>query len=154
LGEHGSWSKHTNFEIDTRVPLIVSVPAMRSAGKHSSALVESVDIYPTLCELCGLKFPDQAGEGISFASVLADPYRKWKNAAFSQYPRYLTQTIMGYSMRSERYRYTEWKDVKNGNVLARELYDHQIDPSENVNAASLPVYAAAIKELEQLMKQR
>jgi iduronate 2-sulfatase len=151
LGEHGSWSKHTNFEIDTRVPLIVSVPKMKAAGKHTKALVESVDVYPTLCELCGLRLPRQPLEGIGFAPILEEPGLPWKKAAFSQYPR--GGAIMGWTMRTGRFRYIEWKKQKTGEVLARELYDHDIDPRENVNVGSDPSYAAAIKELEQMMNR-
>ena len=157
LGEHGSWSKLSNFEIDTRVPLIVSVPGMKAAGKHTTALVESVDIYPTLCELCGMDLPEQPMEGISFAPLLDNPGHKWKKAVFSQCLRGPLdkpgQGVMGYTMRTERYRYIEWKRVKDGKVLERELYDHHIDPQENVNVSNDPSYANAIKELEQMMKR-
>jgi choline-sulfatase len=128
LGDHGLWNKHTNFEEATRSPLIVSAPGMK-AGR-TNALVEFVDVYPALCELAGLPLP--AGlEGRSFAPLLADPARPWKQAAFSQYPR---GKVMGYSMRTDRYRYTEWRE-KDGKVAARELYDHQADPQENANVA-------------------
>jgi arylsulfatase A-like enzyme len=151
LGEHGSWGKHTNFEIDTRVPLIVSAPGMKAEGKHTTALVESVDVYPTLCELCGLDLPGQPMEGISFAPILEEPTLKWKNAAFSLYPS--GSNIMGCAIRTDRFRYIEWKNPKKGKVLARELYDHQTDPGENANVIADPKYAAAVKELEQVMKQ-
>ncbi len=151
LGEHGSWSKHTNFEIDTRVPLIVSVPGMKAAGKHTKAFVESVDVYPALCELCGLDLPKQPLEGIGFAPLLEQPGLPWKKAAFSQYPR--GAGIMGWTMRTHRYRYNEWKNQKKGKILARELYDHESDPQENVNVVENPSYAGAIKELEQMMKR-
>jgi iduronate 2-sulfatase len=151
LGEHGSWSKHTNFEIDTRVPLIVSVPGMKVAGKYTKALVESVDVYPTLCELCGLDLPKQPLEGISFAPILAEPGLKWKKAAFSLNPR--GAGIIGIAMRTGRFRYIEWKNQKAGKVLARELYDHDIDPLENVNVSADPSYGGAIKEIEQMMKR-
>jgi len=154
LGEHGSWSKSTNFEIDTRVPLIVSAPGLGSAGKHTTALVESIDIYPTLCELCGLKSPAPVCQGTSFAPLLSHPDRTFKKAAYSQYPRYLTPRIMGYSVRTERYRYTEWRNVASGQVLARELYDHLVDPGENINIAGFPAYVAAIIELEQILKHQ
>lgn len=154
LGEHGSWSKSTNFEIDTRVPLIVSVPGLRSAGKHTDALVESIDIYPTLCELCGLKPPAPVCQGTSFAPLLAQPERTWKKAAFSQYRRGFSRGILGYSVRTERYRYTEWKNLASGRVLARELYDHRLDPGENINVAGFPVYAAALMELGQILHHR
>ena len=144
-GEHGSWSKHTNFEIDTRAPLIVADPRRRGSagGAASEALTEFVDIYPTLCELCGLEVPDHC-EGTSMAPLLERPDRPWKPAAFSQYPR---PEIMGYTMRTHRYRYTEWLSEKDGRVLGRELYDHQADPLENVNAAEQAANAELLNEL-------
>ena len=85
LGEHGIWGKATNYEIATRVPLLVSAPAMKARGKSSEALVESLDMYPTLCELAGLSVPHHV-EGKSFAPLLDDPDREWKKAVFSQFP--------------------------------------------------------------------
>ncbi len=134
LGEHGMWCKHTNFELDTRVPLIISAPGMRARGKKTAALTEFVDIYPTLCELCGLEQPKHL-EGTSMAPLLSNPDQPWKQAAFSQYPRGQT---MGYSMRTDRYRYTEWRDIGTSAVKARELYDHDNDPEENTNVAADP----------------
>ena len=131
LGEHNSWCKHTNFEIDARAPLIVRAPGAAEEGTHATGLVEFVDMYPTLCELCGLEIPGHL-EGTSFAKLLADPERDWKTAAFSQYPR---PNLMGYTMRTDRYRYTEWKSTEDGSLEARELYDHRQDPQENVNIA-------------------
>jgi iduronate 2-sulfatase len=156
LGEHGSWCKHSVFEDDTRVPLIISVPGMKAAGKHANALVEAVDIYPTLCELCGLELPAQSMEGTSFVPLLAEPGREWKKAVFNQYPRgYMTNSdkvVMGFAMRSERYRYVEWRKWTAGVLLDRELYDHETDPGENVNVIADPHYAGEIGELERAMK--
>lgn len=134
LGDHGMWCKHTNFERDTHVPMIISAPGMKARGKRTGALTEFVDIYPTLCELSGLDLPKHL-EGTSMAPLLSNPGQSWKKAAFSQYPRGKT---MGYSMRSDRYRYTEWRDLKSGSVKARELYDHHKDPEENTNVAEDP----------------
>jgi arylsulfatase A-like enzyme len=131
LGEHNSWCKHTNFEIDTRAPLIVRAPGVAAEGAHASGLVEFVDMYPTLCELCGIEVPNHV-EGSSFLPLLANPAQEWKPAVFSQYPR---GEVMGYTMRTNRYRYTEWKANKDGSVAAREVYDHESDPQENVNIA-------------------
>jgi len=85
LGEHGIWGKATNYEIATRVPLIVSAPGMKARGKSSKALVELLDMYPTLCELAGLPVPRHV-EGRSFAPLMDDPDRKWKKSVFSQFP--------------------------------------------------------------------
>ncbi|HLP60497.1 MAG TPA: sulfatase/phosphatase domain-containing protein, partial [Candidatus Deferrimicrobium sp.] len=157
LGTHGSWCKHSNFEEDTRVPLLVSVPGMKTAGKHTKAFVESVDIYPTLCELCGLNLPTQPREGTSFVPLLENPNRKWKTAAFSQYPRgnmnEIEKLIMGYTVRTNQYRYVEWRKFKTGLLMERELYDHKTDPGENINVIAEPRYAGVIKELEQIMKR-
>ena len=85
LGEQGLWGKTTNFELDTRVPLIVRAPGMKAAGRPTSSLVELVDLYPTLAELAGLPLGEQL-EGKSFVPLLNDPARVTKTAAFSQYP--------------------------------------------------------------------
>ncbi|MBI3884609.1 MAG: sulfatase [Opitutae bacterium] len=136
LGEHGLWCKHTNFEVAARAPLILSVPGRTDAGAETSALVEFVDLYPTLAELAGLPLP--AGlEGTSLVPLLAKPDRPWKQAAFSQYPRE-DGRVMGYSLRTDRHRYTEWIEVSSGKALERELYDHAVDPAENANLARRP----------------
>ncbi len=139
LGEHGAWCKHSNVENDTHAPLIISAPGMKTSGKHSSSLVEFVDIYPTLAELAGLSLPAHL-EGVSLVPVLRDPKRSVKTAAFSQYPRpNKGERLMGYSMRTDRYRFTRWmlrSDLTK--VVAVELYDHRSDPQENTNIASDP----------------
>jgi arylsulfatase A-like enzyme len=156
LGEHGSWSKHTNFEIDVNAPLIISIPGMRNIGQETKALVEFVDIYPTLCDLTGLPKPTHL-EGTSFTPLLEDPNRPWKMAAFSlwvhQKYRYNKETqIIGYTMRTDHYRYTEWIHTKSSEVKARELYDHQRDPGENFNVIKDPIYSEDLKKLEAMMK--
>ena len=135
LGEHGMWGKTTNFEPDTRSTLILRAPGIKAAGRKTSALTEFVDIYPTLCQLCGLELPAHL-EGTSMAPLLDSPNRPWKKAAFSQYPYPnppLFSKTMGYSMRTDRYRYTEWKNIETGETSDRELYDHEMDPDENRN---------------------
>ncbi|MEY4387779.1 MAG: hypothetical protein RLY20_3062 [Verrucomicrobiota bacterium] len=149
LGEHDAWAKHSNVENDTHAPLILSVPGMKSAGKHSAALVEFVDIYPTLADLAGLSLPSHL-EGISFKPLLDDPNLPWKSAAFSQYPRTPKGKgkLMGYSMRTDRYRFTVWaSESTHDKVDAIELYDHQTDPQENENLANHPDQAALVKKL-------
>ena len=146
LGEHGLWNKHTNFEVATRSPLIVSAPNQKQRGTKCDALVEFVDIYPTLCALCDVPLPGHL-EGTSFAPLLDQPNRQWKKAAFSQYPR---NKHMGYSMRTERWRYTEWRQAND--VAARELYDHQSDPDENVNLANQSEHKATIAALAGQLK--
>jgi arylsulfatase A-like enzyme len=152
LGDHGLWNKHTNFEQATRVPLIISVPGQKTAGRKSAALTEFVDIYPSLCELCGLSLADGL-EGTSFAPLLSNPDRPWKKAAFSQYPRVVPKLGpgMGHSLRTERYRYTEWT-VPGKDFLATELYDYEKDPQENVNLAGMPEHAELVRRFAKMMK--
>lgn len=147
LGEHGMWDKHSNFETSVRCPLIISVPGQKTKGVKTNALVEFVDIYPTLCDLCGIPLIEGL-EGISFKPLLEDPERPWKKAAFSQYARVIPGygEGMGYSMRTDRYRFTEWV-VRGNNFCEYELYDHLVDPNENVNIANRPENAKLVKQL-------
>jgi len=151
LGEHGAWCKHSNAENDTNAPLIVAAPGSGRAGRRTDQLVEFVDIYPSLCELAGLPVPAQC-EGDSFVRLLDQPRTRWKDAAFSQYPRSVGQrNLMGYSMRTERYRYTRWVGTRNpAAVVAVELYDHRADPEENRNIAGSP----HVRELEAELGRR
>jgi iduronate 2-sulfatase len=148
LGEHDAWTKHSNVENDTWAPLLISVPGMTNAGKHTDALVEFVDIYPTLTELAGLPLPKHL-EGTSFKPLLNDPHRPWKIAAFSQYPRGAgRKNLMGYTMRTDRYRFTRWVGRSDhAKVDAVELYDHQMDPQENTNVANNPANKALVEKL-------
>jgi iduronate 2-sulfatase len=148
LGEHDAWAKHSNVENDIRVPLLISAPGMTNAGKHTDALVEFVDVYPTLAELAGLPLPKHL-EGTSFKPLLQEPQRSWKTAAFSQYPRKIgKQNLMGYSLRTDRYRFTRWVHrADQTKVEAVELYDHQADPQENTNVANDPKNQALVEKL-------
>lgn len=148
LGEHDAWCKHSNCEHDTRSPLLLAAPGLKSAGARTDALVELVDLYPTLCELAGLPRPAHL-EGLSFKPLLDDPHRSWKQAAFSQYPRRVgDRALMGYSLRTDRYRFTAWVDRDDHAVIhALELYDHQTDPQENTNLSTLPENAALVERL-------
>jgi arylsulfatase A-like enzyme len=153
LGDHGLWNKHTNFEQATRVPLIISTPGQKTAGRKSGALTEFVDIYPTLCELCGVPLPTGL-EGVSFAPLLANPDRPWKKAAFSQFPRMIpgVGNGMGHSLRTDRFRYTEWT-VKGKDFRAAELYDYETDPQETVNLAADPKHKATVDKLSALLHE-
>ncbi len=144
MGEHGIWGKHTNFEDAVLTPMIVRSPGQERPGQTCNALVELVDIYPTLCDLAGLELPEHL-EGTSFLPLLDTPARPWKSAAFSQFPR---QNVMGRSMRTARYRYTLWRQGGNGRVMGRELYDHKTDPKENRNLAADPKNEALVRQLE------
>lgn len=134
LGEHALWGKTTNYELDTRVPLILAAPGVGRGAARTRALVELVDLYPTLVDLSGL--PAAAGlEGTSLAPLLRDPGGAGRAVAISQHPHpsYGEATHMGYTLRDDRYRYVEWRELKSGTVTARELYDHREDPAETVN---------------------
>jgi len=133
------------YEESLRVPLIIAVPGMKTAGKGCPRLVECIDVYPTLAELCGLKAPANL-QGKSLCPLFEDPQRKWKEAAFSQVTR---GKFMGRTVRTERWRYTEWDDGKQG----VELYDHQHDPREETNLAAEPAQAETMKHLKELLKQ-
>ena len=148
LGEHACWCKHTNFEIDTQAPLILSTPGTVGKALRTSALIEFVDMYPTLADLAGLPIPAHC-EGTSFAPLLTDPKQPWKRAAFSQYPR--GGGVMGYTIRTDRFRYTEWLRRSSGEILARELYDHETDPQENINAATDSENATTIDQLHSVL---
>jgi arylsulfatase A-like enzyme len=180
LGEMGIWGKATNYEISTRVPLIVWTPDMpdKNRGKATEALVELIDMYPSLAEMAGLPIPDHV-EGQSFKPLLSNPEQPWKKAAFSLFPspalrewaanplsKGMRETyfgplileveekikaqqkekwnrelyekyLMGYAMRTDRYRFIVWKDYrdKNATPVFLELYDHQNDPLETKNIA-------------------
>jgi len=134
LGDHGGlWAKLTVFEQAARVPLIVVAPGKQS-GVVSSRLVELIDLYPTLAELCGLPAPSGL-QGTSFVPLLSEPNRTWKKAAFTQVERENEKKpgVMGRSVRTERWRYTEW-----GGPDVVELYDHDKDPLELRNLAKDP----------------
>jgi iduronate 2-sulfatase len=147
LGDYGAWCKHTNFERDTRVPLILSVPGRGPEGQRSEALVEFVDIFPTLSQLCGLEIPESC-EGTSMAPLLHDPARRWKEAAMSQYPR---GSAMGYSIRCGQWRYTEWIDRTTGAVKAKELYDHAAGALAERNWAGAPRFASTVERLSRVL---
>jgi arylsulfatase A-like enzyme len=150
LGEHGTWNKRTNWEICTRVPLIIQVPEQpaASAGKASTALVEFIDIYPTLVELCSLPKPQKL-EGRSFTPLLTDPMAAWKPAAYSVYQKNVSAlggTTLGRAMRTDRYRLIEWTGPS-GQKPVYELYDHAKDPDENINIANRSEHAELVQTL-------
>lgn len=120
LGDHGQWCKHTNFELDTRVPFMISAPGFEPA-RRSGSLVEMIDIFPTLVELTGGEIPEGL-DGESLLSVLKDPEASVRDFALSEYRR---GKSVGYSLRNERWRYTEWIHSETKKVTARELYDHK-----------------------------
>ena len=134
LGEHAEWGKHANFEVDLKAPLIISVPGM-DGSRRSRALVEFVDIYPTLVELCGLQAPVHL-EGKSLVPLLNGQRVTHREIAFSRYPR--NDRVVGHSIKNDQFRYTRWIDQLTGEVVGRELFDHRVDPDENSSLANHP----------------
>ena len=149
LGEQGIWAKHSLFELSSHTPLIVSVPGQTTAGDSTNALVELIDIYPSLVELAGLD-PSPRFDGESFVPLMDDPDAPFKDAALSQYRHFMEpyREIMGYSIRTDRHRFSLWRDnVRQGAVFARELYELGLDGSESVNLANEPAYEATVQDL-------
>lgn len=137
LGEQGLVGKLTNFEHAARVPLVIAAPGLPRPGEPTRALAELVDLYPTLVDLAGLR-PPHALDGSTLRPALLDPSASGKAAALTQHPRPASMrdiSSMGYSARTDRHRYTEWRRLPDGEVLARELYDHAADPAESRNLA-------------------
>lgn len=150
LGDHGGWSKHSNVELDIHIPLMIRVPGMKASGKRTKALVETVDIYPTLMDVAGLDQPHEL-EGISLLPLTNEPNQEWKEAVFAQFPRYAKhQALMGETVRTDRYRYTAWVGVRSGKIIAQELYDHKINSTESVNLAENSDYINDLKYHEKL----
>ena len=143
LGEKGKWSKHNSvFEVAARVPMIVCAPGA-STGKPSPRTVQLLDIYPTLCELCGLAELEDL-EGHSLAPLLKDPEASW------DYPAYTVArngNAFGQSVRTERWRYSEW----NGGAAGAVLFDHDSDPHEMKNLAADPQHSQVVKEMKALL---
>lgn len=156
LGDHNSWGKMTNFNIDLHVPLMIRYPNQEQRGVRTNALVELVDMFPSLCELAGVEIPDYM-QGTSFVPLLKDPDRPWKKAAFSQFhrrPRVSADggRYMGYSINTPEYHYIEWytwdhQQGERGDFKQAELYDRQNDPSERVNIAGKAGNETIVKRL-------
>lgn len=164
LGEHNGWCKQTNYEIDTRVPMIFSGKGVKARGQKSAALTEFVDIYPTLCEMAGFTVPSHL-QGKSLLPLLSEPDLEWKKAAFSQFligrfvpPDQRKDERMGYTIRTDQYRYVEWymwnkEEKKRGELLDRELFDHHTDPQENINLAVGDKHDITMEELSKQLKE-
>jgi arylsulfatase A-like enzyme len=145
LGDHGLWHKHTNFELATRAPLLISVPGSKTAGQKCSATVEFVDMYPTLAELCGL--PNPTGlSGRSLKAFINNPSAPSTKVAISQYPKKAPEgQVMGYSIRNDR---STFYRLRNGSqVVGTELYDEQNDPNETVSLANKPEHKELLETL-------
>lgn len=142
LGEYGFWGKHTLMKRATRVPLIVRVPGVK--GGVADALVELVDLYPTLCDLCGIGFPRDQLEGRSFVPALFDPHGSLKKTVYIQWQN-------GNNAVTLRYSYAEWKKREGGK--SRMLFDHRNDPEENENVAYRKKYKRAVRDLSESLSR-
>ena len=166
LGDHDLWHKHTNFEQATRAPLIIAGPGIK-AGKTSS-LTEFVDVFPTICDLAGISIPKNL-DGKSLKPLMLNNKTKGKEYSISQYPRklkklemikkgYTDAKMMGYSLRTDKYRYTIWmnnftsKDTFNeSQVYASEMYDCVKDPLEKINVVNDKNYTSISASLKSKM---
>ena len=142
LGDHGMWCKHTNYEQATRIPLIISTPTMKLRGERSKALVETVDLYPTIAELAGWAAPvvPHSLDGISVAALLDRREASLRDAIFHAYPRNVPGrgALVGRAVRTSRYRLVEWKPPGAAPGIAEiELYDYQRNPGKR--PGTLPV---------------
>jgi iduronate 2-sulfatase len=153
LGDHAMWCKHTNFELDTRIPMIISGPGIKRNQKTSS-FVEALDIYPTLAEYAGLQPPAHV-QGTSLVPVLQNPATSVKDASYSVWPSYQEdrtdeeEVILGYSVRTDEFRYTEWIHLATDSLLDRELYDHRQNNREEINVINDPSVAGFLPQLEE-----
>lgn len=168
-GQHGYWGKHNLWDQSLRAPLIIRLPRkglpqeLTSAGERTEACVgkallgitEHVDIFPTLCDLCGLEIPRQV-EGSSLVQPIANRDRKCKPATFAHRKHMWHDRIQAYeiahTVRTPRYRYTEYRDQK-GVPMYRELFDYKEDPRERINHIGRHRYRKQVGELETLLKE-
>ena len=164
LGDHNIWCKHTNFEQATHAPLIISAPGLK--GTVSKAQTEFIDIFPTLCDLSGVKIPETV-DGKSLKSLMNKTSKSVKEFSISQYPRsgnnaeserqgYASSKVMGYSLKNSSYRFTIWmgNNFKSNQpfnadwIVGTELYDYEKDPNETINVVNEEAYKAVSKELK------
>jgi uncharacterized sulfatase len=149
LGQHGCWQKMHLFEESVQVPLIIATPHQKGPGEKSTRVVELIDIYPTLADLCGLDAP-KGLHGQSLRPLLENPAADFKKGAYTQVVRASgKKSTMGRSVRTERWRYTEWGDNGESGI---ELYDHDADPKEHVNLAKVADHAKTVTELQTLLR--
>jgi arylsulfatase A-like enzyme len=149
LGEKGKWSKAGSlFEMGTRVPLMIAAPGMAGNGRPCRRIVESIDVYSTLAELCGLPLPS-GGEGTSLAPLLHDPGSEWDRPAYSVWSE-TGRTLHGVAVRTEKWRYAEFgPDGANGAML----FDPAADPLEMTNLAYDPAHASVCSDLSALTRK-
>jgi arylsulfatase A-like enzyme len=152
-GEHGYWGKHNMWEPSFHIPLIINVPGYEPKQQMTSRLSEHVDVYPTLCDLCGLEKPEFL-EGSSLVPLMDAPDREWKKATFAhrmpQFHDLKPDYKHGRTVRTERYRYTHYEGV-DGETVYEELFDYERDPTETRNLAACPEQAQLKVELKQTL---
>lgn len=159
-GEHGQFGKWTNFEIGTRVPMIISGPGIKQAGVSSRSVVELVDLFPTLLELCQIPLPEgkRAVSGVSVVPILKDPDAKTKDVALSQTTRPLgaekSFSVLGSSIRTSQYRYTRWINRSDGKVMGEELYDLSKDIFQVENISDKKTGKKVAKNLKKDLMNR
>lgn len=156
LGDHNSWGKMTNYNMDLKVPMIIRYPDQKNRGAQTQEITELVDMFPSLCELAGIEVPDYM-QGTSFVPLLEKPELPWKKAAFSQFhrrPRHAAdgKRYMGYSLNTKEYHYIEWYGWDNttgtrGELKSVELYDSENDPTETVNIAGKQEFGKVVNDL-------
>lgn len=145
MGEHGLWQKMSLFEESARVPLLIAAPGLPTKGRVAKTPVSLIDLYPTLAELSGVERPANL-QGQSLVPILKDPEAAGRGWALTQVVRggaQATNRFFGYSLRTPRWRYTEWDEGRKG----RELYDHDADPRELTNLAEKPEHASTVEAL-------
>jgi len=148
LGERGKWSKAGSlFEQGNRVPFIIVAPNAKGNGKVCSRVVESIDFYPTLAELCGLPVAKEI-EGRSLVPLLKDPRAEWNHPAYTVWSED-GRTLQGIAVRTDRWRYAEFDGGKGGAML----FDEQTDREELKNLADDPKLASVRAELSELVKK-
>ncbi|MDC0273779.1 sulfatase [Planctomycetaceae bacterium] len=157
LGAHGLWQKGDLFEGSCRVPMIISRPGMKAAGKTAAHVAEMIDLYPTLTELAGLSTPKHV-MGVSLVPVLKNPLQSVRDAAFtvtvSRGPEFRQKykvKAKGYTLRTDRYRYTEWGEY---GKYGRELYDYENDPEEFTNLSDSQKHESIVTQLSQQLHKR
>lgn len=156
LGDHNSWGKMTNYNIDLKVPMIIRYPNQENRGAQTFEITELIDMFPSLCELAGIEIPDYI-QGTSFVPLIENPERQWKSAAFSQFHRRPKvsadgKRYMGYSINTKEYHYVEWyswnhKTGTKGTLKSKELFDSENDPNETVNIVEESKNSAIVKRL-------
>lgn len=153
IGEYGAWCKHSNMELDTRVPLIVSAGSnlnTKSKGSISDVLVENIDVLPTIAEACGLQLSNVDGK--SMIPLLNDPKLPWKDGAYSLYPR--GKKTMGCTVTDGSWRYTEWRNSETQEVQYAELYNHEKSLIADKNESGNSKYKEVEAKLKKLLQQR